>query len=355
MKKKNLIYAVIAGVLILFSLFIVLYENRIFKKPAIAADMFAVKDTSAVTKIFMADMSGNTVLLKKTPQGWMINDSIFAMQEKVKDLLGIMKNLMIRELVSKKAHSNINAMLAVGAIKVEIYEFKPKFSLFGIKFQEKERLSKVYYMGSATPDNLGNYAAMEGLAEPCILYKPGFRGFVTPQFSPLEYEWYSHKIFDTKLTRIQKLQIIDYENPTESFSVEKTGPRFFTLLNESNHPIMNYDTTKLIDMLSEFRNKNYESIALHISQGRKDSILQENHFRQIVLTDVEGTTTTLDMYRLLDVELIENGETNSIVNVKNALNEDRFYAVLNGNMKTLYKMQYQHFERQIQPLSYFLK
>ena len=36
-------------------------------------------------------------------------------------------------------------------------------------------------------------------------------------------------------------------------------------------------------------------------------------------------------------------------------NRDRFYAVLNGNKHNLVQCQYYHFDRQLQPLSYFLK
>ena len=36
-------------------------------------------------------------------------------------------------------------------------------------------------------------------------------------------------------------------------------------------------------------------------------------------------------------------------------NRDNFYAVLNGNTNNLVQCQYYHFDRQNQPLSYFLK
>lgn len=353
MKRKNLIYAVVAIVLIVVSLFIILYENGIFKKSGIASDAFAIKDTSAVSKIFMADMSGNTVLISRTPKGWIVGDSLLAMPEQVRDLLGTMRNLMIRGVVAEAAQSNINTMMAVGAIKVEVYEIKPKFSLFGFKFQEKERLSKVYYMGGATQDNLGNYAVLEGMNEVYILYKPGFRGFVTPQFSPFEYEWYSHKVFETKLTRIQKLQIIDDENPSESFTIEKAGPRHFNVYDFENQRLTDYDTTKMLDMLSEFRNKNYESIAIYVSQGRKDTLLRNYHFKQMILTDVDGKITKMDLYRMPEKDIIQ--DENAEVSINDALSQDRFYAIMNGDTKTLYRMQFQHFERQVQPLSYFLK
>jgi hypothetical protein len=63
------------------------------------------------------------------------------------------------------------------------------------------------------------------------------------------------------------------------------------------------------------------------------------------------------MYRKLELDpyyldAIIGGEERS---EEEPYNRDRFYAVLNGNTKNLVQCQYFHFDRQVQPLSYFLK
>lgn len=356
MKKKNLILLIAGITLVLVSVFIILFENGIFsnaRNSGPASDIFSIKDTSAVTKIFLADMHQNTVLLKRTPGGWTVNDTLPALQAKIEGLLSVLMNLTVREPVPQSARSNINTVLATGAIKVEIYQIAPKFKLFGISFGTKERNTKTYYMGPSTQDNMANFALLEGMSEPYIVYVPGFRGFVTPQFSSFEYEWLSHTVFNTKITRIETVEFKDIFQPEESFTVKKAGPRSFDLFNYKNEQIMRYDTTKLIDMLSEFRNRNFESIENTLSPAEKDSIINDDLFKIIMLTDIEGKTTTLMMYKMKDQNEYEEMEGFDPEDYLWDL--DRFYGTVNGKTDPLYKFQYFHMDRQVQPLSYFLK
>lgn len=358
MKKKNLIYLIIAIVLILVSIFVVLYENGVFTDSdnlGPQSKAFAIEDSSKVTKIFIADMFGDKVLLNRSSKGWMVNDSILAIQENVEELLSTMMNLTIRQSVPQKAQSNINMVLTTNSIKVEVYEKAPKFKLFGLKIAEKERKVKTFYMGPPTQDNMANFAYQEGMKESYIVHVPGFRGYVTAQFSPLPHEWVTHRIFETKITRIESLEVQDYESPEESFTVRKAGTRTFDLFDCNNNQIIDYDTLKLIDMLSEYRNKNFEYIESSISEQEKDSILQFNQFKTITLTDIDGNRTKMELYRK------GFDENDAFLEIDNKREHqvshwdlNRFYATLNDNDNTLYVMQFFHFDRQTQPLSYFL-
>jgi hypothetical protein len=212
-------------------------------------------------------------------------------------------------------------------------------------------------MGPATMTNVSNYAILEGFDEPCIVYIPGFRGFLTPFYAFKPVDWFNCDLFTTKITRIQSLMVEDLENPEESYYVEKSGPRFFSLYNVHNQLIPDYDTVKLLDMLAEYRDKNYEIYVSGMSDSAKDSILRYNHFKTITLTDVDGKKTTLDMYRKLEpdpyyLDAIIGGMERA---EDEPYNRDKFYAVLDGNTKDLVQCQYYHFDRQNQPLSYFLK
>jgi len=357
MKKKNLVYLFVAILLVLVSCFVLLYENGVFKGTGNAgpdSKTFSIKDSSKVVKIFLADMHGNKVLLSRTPKGWMVDDTIPALKDNIDILLSTLLNLTVRQSVPKTALSNVNAMLAAGSVKVEVYEKAPKFTIFGIKIAEKERLTKTYYMGPATQDNMANFALLEGMDEPYIVYIPGFRGFVTPRFSQFSLDWISHRVFETKITRIKSVEFQDIENPSESFKVIKTGARFFDLYNYKNEKVMDYDTSKLIDMLSEFRNKNFESLVIGMSVGKKDSILNNNLFKIITLTDIEGEKTQLKLYKMINEDGPYFDEMDMVDKITASYSRDRFYGVINNNTKNFYKMQFFHFDRQVQPLSYFV-
>lgn len=355
--KKNTIYLIVAGILVLASIFVVLQKKNLLRSqdeigPIGAA--FAIKDTNNVIKIFMADMLGNKVLLTRTEKGWLVDDTIPALKVNVENLLSTLQNLHIRQTVAETAQDNINKMLSSQSVKVEIYQLAPKFKIFGIPFFVKERLTKTYYMGQATMDNMGNYALLEGMDEPYVVSIPGFRGFVTPQFSPYATDWYSHTLFQTKLTRIQSLQIIDMENPSESFLIKKEGARFFSMYDYKNAPVVQYDTTKVIDMLSEFRERNYLSISTALTNHEKDSVFKNNLFKIIILTDVDGKKSELRFYRLLQL-VQEMQDDEKIGDPMMAINKDHCYGIFNEDYSKLYKLQYYYFERQLQPLSYFVK
>lgn len=356
--KKKIIISVLSCIALALVIFAILYKNgTILSNKQPKSTLFAVKDTANITKIFIADANGEYSLLVRKGNAWYVQDSALVMPLRINDLLSTIHNISLQQTVAKSAQSNINKMMSVNSVKVEIYQNAPKFTLFGIPFFKKERKVKTYYMGPATMDNMSNYAVLEGFDEPCIVHLPGFRGYLTPFYSFRPQEWFSSDIFETKITRIQTLMVQDFENPKESFFVEKVGTRFFNLYNIDNQQITDYDTIKLLDMLSEFRDKNYESIVSNISEGAKDSILKYNHFKTIELTDVEGNKTTLDMYRKLEpdayyLDAIIGGIEYS---EDEPFNRDKFYGVVNGNTDKLYQCQYYHFDRQNQPLSFFLK
>ncbi|MDR1758169.1 MAG: hypothetical protein LBR51_04325 [Bacteroidales bacterium] len=358
MKRKSIIYVAVALILALVSAFVALNETGTwtpFGKKYPASSIFAIKDTSKITKVFLADMHGNTVLISRKGQGaWLINDSLRAMEEAVKTLLTTLNQLTVREPVAKVAQTNINASLAVSAVKVEVYEDVPKFTLFGFPCLTKERCTKTYYMGPATQDNMGNIAVIEGYNEPFVVHVPGFRGYVTPRYSTQVKDWLSHRLFETKITRIKSLESKDLEHPEESFFIEKAGTRFFHLYNAKHQQIMDYDTSKLLDMLSEYRDKNYEAEALDLPETTKDSILQYNLFKIITLTDVDDNIFELKLYWMT---YSNNHDDDFRYETKKGYypwNLDHFYGIFNGDKQTFYKMQFFHFDRQIQPLSYFI-
>ena len=355
--KKKIICIILAALVAIGFLFLILSKSGTIGKNKITSDLFAVKDTNNITQIFIADMTGLHSLLVRHDDGWYVQDSVKAMPQKVNDLLSTIHNITLQQIVAKTAQSNINKMMSVNAIKVEIYQNAPKFKLFGIPFFTKNRNVKTYYMGPSTMDNVSNFAILEGFDEPCIVYIPGFRGFLTPFYAYNPIDWYSCDLFDTKITRIQSLLVEDFEHPEESYFVEKSGTRFFSLYNSNNEKITNYDTVKLLDMLSEYRDKNYERYISDIPNSTKDSIIRFNHFKTITLTDVEGRKTTLDMYRKLEKDLYYlDAIIGGVEREDNSpYNRDKFYAILNGDDSHLVQCQYFHFDRQLQPLSYFLK
>ncbi|MCK9338595.1 MAG: DUF4340 domain-containing protein [Bacteroidales bacterium] len=354
--RKTLITLILTAVLLLISLAVIAWKSKIFSREVeLTEEMFAIQDTAQISKIFIADMHGNNVLLNKENGKWLLSDSIPIIEQKIEELIKTMSNISMQQPISEKSKDNITRMMATAAIKVEVYGQTPLFTLFDKGFFVKERKIKTYYLGPATQSNIGNYAILEGKEDtPCIVNVPGFRGFITPRFSPYAIDWISHRIFETKLTRIQKLTVKDLNNPAESYTIEKKGTRFYTLYNSANEIVDHYDTVKLINVLSEYRERNYESVVKEMTPEKKDSILQFNMFKIITLQDVNGKITELKLYLMDENVIDEIPADDQVAQIEKHFNRDRCYAILNNDTKTLYKIQYFHFDRILQPLSYFM-
>jgi hypothetical protein len=190
--KKNLIILSSTLVLILLAVFLLLGR----KSGTIDYDSkaFAGKDTSNIYKIFYKPI----ITVKKFYWNgkrevyWKVNEQFDAVQKNVNDLLDVIRNISIREPVALSARNNVNKWLATGATKVEIYYYDYRIKIGETKLWKYQN-RKTYYIGNVTQDNLGNYAILEGGKYPFIVAMPGFRGFISPYYSPFVNDWRSHK------------------------------------------------------------------------------------------------------------------------------------------------------------------
>jgi len=311
---------------------------------------FAVEDTAAITKIFLANSMGDKVLLDRTNGKWVLNGKYEPVLHNIQNLFECIQNIEVKAPVAKTAQENINKQMAVNATKVEIYYTDYRIKIFGKRLWKYTR-KKVYYVGQPTMDNMACYAIMDGAKAPCVITLPGFRGFVTPKYSPVEGDWRSRLIVDLKLSQIQEITLNDFENSDNSLRIVRSGNRNFDIIHSpTNQQLVPYDTFKLFDHLSDYRNLNYEAIA-NLSQGEKDSIFA-NKFKELTIADTKGNKTLVTMYHLLnslDTTKYEYFNTD----LMEAYNRDRFYATINGNNAEVYLCQYFVFDRIIQPFEYY--
>jgi hypothetical protein len=323
------------------------------KSGTMSADVksFAVGDTAAISKIFMANTLGNKTLLDRTSGRWIVNEKYEPLMSNIENLLHCIQNIDIKAPVAKKAQSNINKQMASSATKVEIHysNYRIKIAKFKLwRFTNK----KVYYIGQPTQDNMGSFAIMDGSEVPCVVYLPGFRGFVTPKYSAIEDDWRSHLIVDLKLSQIQEIVCDDLENSDNSLRIVRSGNRNFDIIHHiTNQKLTPYDTFKLLDHLSDYRNLNYEVIYNTLSEAEKDSIFARK-FKELSICDTKGNKTIITMYHLENEYDTVNYEYS--IDFMEAYNRDRFYAVINGNKNEVCLCQYFVFDRIIQPFEYYM-
>src|SRR6478672_3888875 len=96
--KRNritlIIFLVVAGIAA------ALWLNRKEGTLKVPLNNFAVKDTAAITRIFMADRKGNRVTLdRKSPGVWMANQHVIARNDAMNGLLYTIRNVEVKSPV----------------------------------------------------------------------------------------------------------------------------------------------------------------------------------------------------------------------------------------------------------------
>lgn len=349
MKNKKLL--IIALILAPAAIWILMQNNNSTLKES--ESEFAVRDTSLVTKIFIADKQNHSVVLDRTSSGWLLDGKYNTNQRVVEFLLETMKRLKVKSPVPKAARDNVIKRMASIGRKVEIYQKAYRINLFDkYKMFPYEKLSKVYYVGDVTPNNLGTYMLIEDAPEPYVVHIPGFRGFLTPRFSPLPDDWKSHQVFKHNLADIASVSMDFFEIPEESFKIDilnSDGSYKLTALRD-NKNVTRFDTLRLLNFLTSFSDLRYESRLNNLmSSVTIDSIMQSHPMFDVTLVDDNNDTTYIITYMK---GALPDEVKDEIYNQLVPDDRDRFYALINDG-EDFVLMQYYVFDKILHPLSYY--
>ena len=345
--KRNRAILIITLILVIVAGF--LYFSRSSSTFSDRERNFAVKDTATVTKIFLADKKNRTILLERVSAGeWKLNETYLARQTGVELLLETMKNLVPKYPVPRNAHDNIVAQMAAQSVKVEVYQMVYRVDLFDrIQLFPHEKLTKIYYVGSATADNMGTFMLMEGAEMPFVIQLLGFRGYVAPRYSTLEKEWRDHTVFKTKLYDIREVVMEIPAEPENSYRVLNEEDRI-SLVSLTNGQTMPYDTLRMLNFLTAFTDIRFETILDDIEAVKKDSIINSQPKNILTLIDKDGSETSIKTFYKPNSNQTFDTEGNFYT-----YDVDRLYALVNEE-RDFVLIQYYVFDKVLRPLSYFM-
>lgn len=350
MKKVN-VFLIIVVVLVLVAI-VVVTSNR-YSTLENSDSSFAVSDTSKVTKIFIADKNENEVLLTRSGNGWLLNNRFKANTHVVKTLLGTMKQVKVKAPVSLAKHDNVIRRMAATGIKVEIYQMSYRINLFNkIKLFQHEKLTKVFYVGGATQDNVGTYMMIEGADRPYVVFVPSLRGYLSTRFSPMPDDWKSHVVFNNKLADIKTVKLEFGRDPENSFRVDANVEGNFDLTTlYTGKKVPSYDTLRMLNFLTSFRDLRYETRLNNIkSLVSIDSIIHSPSLYELTLIDLKKDTTYVKMFEKKEINPADYEIDFALI----PMDHDRFYGLVNDG-EDFVLMQYYSFDKVLHPLSYYRK
>lgn len=349
--RKNRTIIIIIILLIAAAFF--LLNNNTYSTLQDDETAFNVEDTASVTKIFIADKGVNQVLLQRENGEWYVDGKIRASQRAVEIILETLYKLRVKAPVSLASQDNVVRRMSAVSRKVEVYQMVYRINIFDkIRLFKHEKLTKVFYIGDATQDNLGTYMLMDGAEQPYIVYIPSFRGFLSPRFTPLPDDWKSHIIFDSKLADIKSVEVVFDREPENSFRVSASDGlgNYDIIALQENRKLDDYDTLKLLNLLTSFRDLRYESRLNNIlTPMRIDSIVNSPALYELTLVEADDDTVYVKMFEKRQASEEETGIHTSLIPV----DHDRVYGLVNDG-EDFVLLQYYSFDKVLHPLSYYL-
>jgi hypothetical protein len=316
---------------------------------------FAIIDTASVTRIFMADMDGRSVLLARGEDGiWTANKEYNAQPDMIRQFLRTLMYISVRGPVGTAGRDNVIRYMASHGTKVEIYQNKYLINFWGLRLFQREKLTKTYYVGDNTQDNSGTYMKMEKSDYPFVTYIPGFKGFLHTRYSTNVHDWRDHTVFNFFLKDIESVSMIYPNEPHKSFFIENPDNFDFKLLSvEQNEYIHRYDTVRMINYLSGFFDARFEYIIDDPVNQLRDSLLALEPFQILTVQPRNGKAVQLITY-LKPNELTEEEMLARFFETSDyPWDRERMWAFVN-NGKDLVSLQYFVFGRILKPIHYFL-
>lgn len=294
---------------------------------------FSIQDTSSVDKIFIANMRGDQVLLERLEgSNWRLNGKYVANIHTVNIFLETAKLMTVKAPVAKARYDKTIRDLATIGIKVEIY-------------QGGSSPSKVYYVGTPNQNHTGNYMKLEDADLPYLVHIEGFRGFLSPRFSPYEVDWRSKSIFKLNPKEIAQVRVTSTENEDAGFLIKQTPEGEIELYNPLNLPVNGWEKGYVLEYLDRFRIVNFESWEETKSVTFIDSVMNSTPLETYELTTHDGVTTKIETF----LKPLKGGmdlEGNPI-----DYDQDRMYAVINEQEFVV--IQYYVFDPLNQTMAFF--
>ena len=340
--RKTILYIVILGILG-YGVYYFIFSN----KDAFATDEagFTIPDTASIGKLFLADKSGNTVLLERTDNGWLLNKTYPAIQQHVNTLLTTLAKQVPMYPVAEEQHDNVIRSLATEGIKVEVYNNK------GDKL-------RTFYVGGQVQAQYGTYMLMENAERPYVVQIPGMFGYLTPRYGTDFKLWRNRNVVDITAENLKLVSVNYLSEPLNSFTlVQDYNGNISVSIDSGLSQGKTLNTNRAKSYLRFFQNVNSEVI-INGNPGL-DTLFSSLNKRCIVdIEDKQGTKQHIEVY-WMPVNRRSKNQLTPDPNIPEGYDADRFYATLNNFKDTviiqratfdkIFRKGYEFYQAETQP------
>lgn len=294
---------------------------------------FAIPDTAKVDRIFIAEKTGGTADLRRTPDGWTIN-GLPAKGFQVDLLLKTFKLVELRSPVPKSAEPSVLRVMAGTAKKVEIY-------------QGGSKPVKIWWIGGSSADHYGTYMVLEipGKGRSSVPFEMGMAGFtgvMNTRFHTDIDSWRSSSVTSyPQLAEVTKVQVEIPDSVGQNFSVTYAGGDKLALFNGQGKQVL-MDTARVQDLMLAIRSGSFEGFERSLTTSARDSVLGSKPWYILTITSSKGVQR-IPFWK----KNPRPGERDLDFNLIKA-DQDRMYALLNDT--ALVVVQRYWWDRVMRPL-----
>jgi hypothetical protein len=287
---------------------------------------FEFSSTDKIDKVFLSNKASKkfVTLTKQDEKNWLVNGKFKVSMTQIELLFSTLKNLRVKRPVSKNEKNTVVKDMALNATKVEIYE--------------NGKISKVFYVGQNTQNEMATYFFMEGGKEPYVCYIPGDDSYLNARFFTDVVAWRSKNIFSSKAEDIQKIAVDWIDTPERSFVIDNSQKE--PVLMSGGKTFKNnveVNLNKLRSYLNLWENLSFEGFPISLDAHQIDSVSKTRPFLVMQLTDKKGKTTKLTVHRKSlkkDSRIQTDMEGNPL-----EFEMEKYYAFINDNNKEIVQIQ----------------
>ena len=316
--RKTILYIIILGILG-FGVYYFLFSN----KQAFSTDEagFTIADTASVGKIFLADKSGQSILLERKDNVWMLNKDYKAIQEHVSTLLATLATQTPMHPVTEEQHDFVIKNLATNGVKVEVYN------------NSGEKL-RTFYVGGQVQSQTGTYMLMENAERPYVVQVPGMIGYLTPRYGTEVKNWRDRNVINIAPEDLRSVSINYTSEPLNSFTLTQDGDAKLSVDVDpglSKGHDLNINRAK--GYTHFFKNVNSEVI-LNGNFGLDTLFKTLTKRLSIDVTDKNNKKQHVDVYWMPENRRSKNQLTMD-PDIPDGYDADRFYATINNFKDTV--------------------
>ena len=283
---------------------------------------FAISDTTKISQIIITDAQSNKITLVNKNGLWTEDNGDCVSQQNVSFILDAAKNIEFKGYLPENSTRKFTELMASQHTIVEFFV--------------SGEWVKTWYIGPSSQDHYGQVMLLENSDEgksnrPVMMRIKGLKGIIEPRFFADKRKWMCTNVFALSVDEIKNVNIQFFDEPSRSFSVKKDHQNF--IVKQGGNPLKFVDTANVYRYLQAYKKIHFALPNYEMTPRQCDSIKKSMPFCKLQVTQTNGKSTLLKLYRIKAKEQ-ERNEFGELVN----MDMNNFWCILpNGQ---LVKCQY---------------